>query len=239
MRTTRYACILEQSLREWGVDFWVDRIGAQAGAVLKDEILNHMRDCDVLVRLCTAAASRSKWVHREMGMFLTYQTEQLRQASSAQAKLISVCFEGYDPDGLDQSYLYIDAKGKPNAAWLDAVRRALGKPMGAEVFPFNHDDEGYLWWLNEYPQGFVLHAYRQPTMVYNTLKKPQWQLHKPQCSHVSGTRPATQENPHTGSKYIKVCSLDRAALERHAQECKNPAAPFVANCQCLTAPAWQ
>lgn len=73
---------------------------------------------------------------------------------------------------------------------------------GPEVEVFRDDDAGYLAWLAEHPDGFVLNVARPPRANYLIL-------HRASCRTISG-RPA-RGGPWTGP-YIKVCSEDKLEI---------------------------
>jgi hypothetical protein len=69
------------------------------------------------------------------------------------------------------------------------------------------DDRAYLGWLVSHPNGFVVNAARTPSPDYLVL-------HRATCGTISGM-PA-RGNRWTTGEYLKVCSEDRADLERWA-----------------------
>ncbi len=76
-----------------------------------------------------------------------------------------------------------------------------------ETVKFIDDDNGYLAWLADHPEGYVLNAERKPRASY--LK-----LHRADCNTISG-RPARGDR-WTGD-YIKVCSDDEGAIAEWAR----------------------
>jgi hypothetical protein len=214
---------LRAALSRWGVDFWFDDSNAQVGHVLLDELLTGIRPCDILIRLCTPETHRSVWMQRELGMYLAYQREKSLQIPGHQSKLINVCFEGYHPDDLDHRYLFINVGEKPDAAWIDELRRALGKPMGA--VEFKKDEASYLWWTGAYPEGYVLSADRKP--------KASWlALHRPYCDNVSNVK-RWGDGTFTEGAYIKICALDASELETWARTQVDPNATLITGCNCI------
>ncbi len=74
---------------------------------------------------------------------------------------------------------------------------------------FDHDDAGYLAWIDANPHGLVVNAYRRPTPDYLIL-------HRATCKSISRTPP--EPIRWTTSAFIKVCSTNRPELERWARE---------------------
>ena len=70
------------------------------------------------------------------------------------------------------------------------------------------DDRAYLGWLARHPTGFVVNAFRTPRPEYLIL-------HRSSCGTITGV-PA-RGNRWTTGDFLKVCSEDRADLERWAQ----------------------
>ena len=69
---------------------------------------------------------------------------------------------------------------------------------------FDHDDAGYVGWLEANPHGFVLNSYRSPQPSYLIL-------HRATCSSIS----RTSEPPvrWTTSDFIKICSNEVTEIE--------------------------
>ena len=72
------------------------------------------------------------------------------------------------------------------------------------VSPFIDDDEAYLHWIDENPNGFVINCARKPKINY--LK-----LHRASCSHLTRA-----EVSNWTADYIKVCSSNVTSLKRWA-----------------------
>ena len=70
------------------------------------------------------------------------------------------------------------------------------------------DDRAYLTWLSSHPNGYVVNTFRTPRSDYLIL-------HRASCGTISGT-PA-RGNRWTTGEFLKVCSEDRADLDRWAQ----------------------
>jgi hypothetical protein len=88
-------------------------------------------------------------------------------------------------------------------AMAEAQRQAVGQHGGVRLFV--DDDDGYLAWLAEHPDGFVVNTYRTPSLSY-------LRLHQAGCHTIAG-------NPARGTRwtadYAKVCG-GRVELESSA-----------------------
>ena len=71
---------------------------------------------------------------------------------------------------------------------------------------FVSDDPGYMRWLSQHPNGYVINTYASPSAAY--LK-----LHSATCPHIS--RLQRGATTFTCGEYSKLCG-DRTELERHA-----------------------
>ncbi len=81
---------------------------------------------------------------------------------------------------------------------------------GHEVITFADDDAGYLTWIAQHPQGYVLNTARQPTADYLIA-------HRATCPTISGT-PARGEQ--WTRDFLKHCAEHRAELRSFARvEC--------------------
>jgi hypothetical protein len=70
---------------------------------------------------------------------------------------------------------------------------------------FRDDDAGYLAWIHQHPDGFVVNAERHPSPSY-------LMLHRAQCAHIAR---ASQQGRWTVA-YVKICASAVAELERWA-----------------------
>lgn len=88
----------------------------------------------------------------------------------------------------------------------DALRTHPTPPKG--VATFVDDDAGYLGWLSDWPEGFVVNTARRPEANYVVL-------HRATCGTISS-------KPARGSQwtkdYIKICSADLGALQEWARQ---------------------
>lgn len=73
---------------------------------------------------------------------------------------------------------------------------------------FESDDKGYKDWLNKNQNGYLINCLRSPTPNYLFL-------HKATCHTISGS-PAKGDT-WTDGDYIKVCSSEKAELEKWAK----------------------
>jgi hypothetical protein len=71
---------------------------------------------------------------------------------------------------------------------------------------FQDDDAGYLAWVHQHPDGFVVNSDRHSSPRYLVL-------HRADCTFI--TRPS--QEGHWTVAYIKVCGRDVAELERWAK----------------------
>ena len=72
-------------------------------------------------------------------------------------------------------------------------------PQG--ITRFKDDDDGFLAWLAQNPDGYVINTERNPKPSYLPL-------HYPSCRHFKSSNTL-----HWTKDYIKFCSLERTALE--------------------------
>lgn len=73
---------------------------------------------------------------------------------------------------------------------------------------FVDDDQGYLTWLDQHSQGYVVNAERTPRPSYLVL-------HEAQCKSISKLYGTAQ---YWTRHYIKICADDRTELERWAKQ---------------------
>ncbi len=65
---------------------------------------------------------------------------------------------------------------------------------------FIDDEDRYLRWVSEHPNGFVINAPKSGSGAVN-------KLHKASCKHIS-----TAYKNYTTTDYMKICSLNRHEL---------------------------
>lgn len=99
---------------------------------------------------------------------------------------------------------------------------------GYTVIIIIEDDDAYLQWVDQHPEGYIVNAQRRPTPDY--LK-----LHRATCSFISSE---AREN-WTTKQYIKICSLDLDQLTTWAK--REVGGELKSTCYCCkdTAPAAQ
>jgi hypothetical protein len=74
---------------------------------------------------------------------------------------------------------------------------------------FDSDDDGYLFWVDANPDGFVVNSSRKPRPNYLIL-------HRAACKSIPRTAP--EPIRWTSGDYIKTCSVDIGELERWARD---------------------
>jgi hypothetical protein len=84
---------------------------------------------------------------------------------------------------------------------------------------FVHNDSGYMRWLAQHPDGFVINTYSRPSASY--LK-----LHRAACASIS--RLQRNATTFTDGDYSKLCG-ERTELQRHAMRLGGTAEPCT-NC---------
>ena len=80
---------------------------------------------------------------------------------------------------------------------------------------FAHDDTGYLSWLTQHPEGFVINTYMKPSPAY--LK-----LHHASCPTIGRLQPRART--FTDGEYSKLCG-GRVELEEEARRLGGSAEP--------------
>lgn len=89
---------------------------------------------------------------------------------------------------------------------------------------FDHDDEQYLQWLTDCPDGFVLNRRRGESADYLVL-------HRSTCHSISLYHDAPDSEAFTGRGYLKVCSTDLEGLRHYVQrEFGRPDGSFTKEC---------
>src|SRR5690348_4119857 len=123
------------ALDVWGVDYWFDTRRMEAGDDLAHAIQTAIRERDIFIRVCTPAAQRSYWVGLETGAFRGLQARGHREGRENRASsrvLINLIIAAeYEPEPFDYAHIFVDAARKPEAEWLEELRRALGVGVGA------------------------------------------------------------------------------------------------------------
>jgi hypothetical protein len=102
------------------------------------------------------------------------------------------------------NYSALFEKDGPNIRLREESPALETTPQGVAVF--RDDDRGFFDWLYENPAGYFINTERAPKVNYLVL-------HQPQCPHFK-----REDSLHWTKDYVKVCSIDRAALEGWAAE---------------------
>ena len=146
---------LFRALSEWELDTWYDKNDLRAGDVLNEQIVVQIGDRDILIRASTPAARHSSWMERELWLAEALATIE-RHNGQLKRRMLNIVFSTYEPGESEQAKLFIDARNRPEIAWLDELRRTLELPE--RPVRFAQDDAGYHWWLGHYTTGFVLNV---------------------------------------------------------------------------------
>lgn len=80
-----------------------------------------------------------------------------------------------------------------------------------DVVVFEGDDRPYQRWMSAHRRGYVLSTEKRSS-------SRRLSLHRSRCNHVSVYGPGQEPGCFTAKSTIKVCSTDRAELERWAKE---------------------
>lgn len=114
------------ALDAWDVDYWFDTQQLGPGDDLSQGIQRAIAERDIFVRICTSAAQRSYWVKLETGAFRGLQARAHRMGDDTRVLINLILDTDYEPEPFDYAHLFVDATHKPQRAWLDELRRALG-----------------------------------------------------------------------------------------------------------------
>lgn len=212
---------LLEALKSWDVPYWFDLESQDFGQPLAWLLQTAIAERDNFLRISTPQARTSEWMRQERDFFLESLHQDLAAGRGGRRAYINVVLDGYEPDETDLEFLFVDGRGKPQAAWTDAVRRALGKPMGWQKF--TDDDPGYRWWVATYPQGYVANSWRPPTA-------DDLVVHRATCPTMTEKPPG---GGGAGGTTTKICALDRAALDNWALVTFGEPALFDMGCTCM------
>lgn len=91
----------------------------------------------------------------------------------------------------------------------------------ANVTIFMHDDEGYLAWLDQNPNGWIINTTQSVSISYR-------KLHHRRCTLISKLQ--SGYSAWTTGQYIKICSKSRRALEEWSMN--NGGVPLQTGCYC-------
>lgn len=124
--------LLLAALDAWNVDYWFDTQQLGPGDDLSQGIQHAIAERDIFIRICTPAAKHSYWVKLETGAFRGLQARAHRMGDDTRVLINLILDAGYEPEPFDYAHVFVDATNKPQRAWLDELRRALGiGPAGA------------------------------------------------------------------------------------------------------------
>jgi hypothetical protein len=87
---------------------------------------------------------------------------------------------------------------------------------------FEGDNDGYLRWIVEHPEGYVLNLGVRP----HTSSDPRinQMLHRATCRHINNARTSA------GPTWKKVCSLSKEELVRYGERREGRVAAFCGTC---------
>jgi 5-methylcytosine-specific restriction endonuclease McrA len=78
---------------------------------------------------------------------------------------------------------------------------------------FRNDEQGYLAWIYQHPDGFVLNATKSISPSY-------FVLHRSICPSINKATTSQKSDAFTGQRYIKVCAARIESLERWIKQHK-------------------
>jgi hypothetical protein len=88
---------------------------------------------------------------------------------------------------------------------------------------FDGDDEAYLGWLCDHPDGYVLNTWRDPEPEFMVL-------HKATCGQITAFSNASSSGAFTERAYIKICAENIAHLEAWVKRHGRPDGSFSSIC---------
>ena len=98
----------------------------------------------------------------------------------------------------------------------------MGDDVPMSVHQFRDDDAGYLQWLRDHPDGFVLN-------IQHSHHASDAKVHRADCHTISGENPAG--GAWTGPSYIKVCADRLTAVEQWAAAVTEVSIPTCGTCR--------
>jgi hypothetical protein len=120
------------ALDAWGVDYWFDTRRVAPGDDLSQQIQRAIAERDIFLRICTPAAQRSYWMKLETGAFRGLQARDHRAGDDTTRVLINLILDpGYRPEPFDYAHIFLDATSRPQRAWFEELRRAVGLAAAA------------------------------------------------------------------------------------------------------------
>src|SRR5262249_34258431 len=125
---------LRAALAAWGVDYFYEERGKDAGAQLSARVQQAISDSDIFLRVCTEATPRSYWMSLEAGAYLGLQSEAHRQGRAAPRRQVNLILSyDYVQEPFDRAGVLIDATQRTTLQWVNELRGALGLPALADV----------------------------------------------------------------------------------------------------------
>lgn len=91
---------------------------------------------------------------------------------------------------------------------IDDVISLCDNMTAIELFTNKNDNDAYLHWINDNPDGFVLNTEKRPRSVY-------LMLHKVSCYTISKLQPQAVS---WTERYNKICSNDKNEIEKWARQ---------------------
>ncbi|MGZ3666272.1 MAG: outer membrane protein assembly factor BamB family protein [Ktedonobacterales bacterium] len=121
------------ALDAWGVDYWFDREQLGPGQHLSERIQTAIAERTMLLRICTGATLESFWMTQEMSAFRGMQLEEQQHRQRTDRLSINLILDPAYKTGAhyvagvsERADVTIDATGKPQVAWMNELRTALG-----------------------------------------------------------------------------------------------------------------
>ncbi len=94
---------------------------------------------------------------------------------------------------------------------------------------FERDDTGYLAWLQDHPNGYVLNT--NPRGKANRRFNPDYMvLHRAQCRTICNLISTAREGGFTGRNYVKICSESIPDLREWVRQHGRPDGSFSNEC---------
>jgi outer membrane protein assembly factor BamB len=121
-------CIpLTAALDAWEVSHTALAPEEQPVAGLTSGTEQHIRDCEIFLRLCTGATRDSLPVHQATELFRDLLARERRSGRGGRRRLVNVVMDpAYELDAIDQKTLYVDTANKARSLWLEELATPLG-----------------------------------------------------------------------------------------------------------------
>jgi len=216
-----YAHKLAAALEQHGFEGWIDdRI--DYGSQWPHEIQENLDCCGVFIVIMTPRSYNSDWVQNE-----------LARAKRKGKPVFALLLEGDEPWLAVEATQYMDVRGGklPDTGFYASISRKyqssgvsqnaaapLSSPEGTNYKEHYHlettgirifgkdkdDEEKYVKWVTDNPNGFVFNAERRS----NNTPYP-YKLHRADCRTI---RDSKRPEPNWTKDYMKICSVDRQEL---------------------------